>query len=297
MTISETVAGRHVLVALCLAGGCTDPSTTTVREVAVVTAPPIHEVDLPLADDPMLPDDFALTPIEYVEAGVPAHDRMWSGTDMLRAANSLAAIAQDGARRLPRYRGARSGEVFARLTTDENLEFYRNRSVPLEQRMGEGLNYMQAVKQLLVLYLSAINQESIGAGEIVEVLGAQLRMSVVMFGLVDEFFPTLNKTAPDYGVRMDGLKGMKSAMALVVSAGLQTLTESQTYQTEDLKRLAGYLQDTLPDILPELSEGSRRETLVRLRSFVDDSRMQTLQPELTALMKIAERAVEAERER
>jgi hypothetical protein len=242
------------------------------------------------------PTDKSLTLDEYIEAGVPAHDRSWSGDDMTRAANVLVAIAQKNASQLPRYGSQQSGEAFARLTADDNLDLYRNRSLPLEQRLPDALSYMQSSNQISKLYLAAFHQHAVGDCELVEFAGAQLRVSVVMITLVNEFLPTLDKNDPTYPIRMDGLKQMKHGMATLVVGSLQILTESHAYRTLELKRLVGYMRNTFADILPALPEGSRSESVIRMRSFLKDPKMQQLKPELETLVIIAEKCVQPDKD-
>jgi len=287
--------GLCVAAFLLLAAGCGDqpaPSETTER---ANSAPTASTIDNPTQSDLQPPTDKSLTLDEYIEAGIPAHDRSWSGDDMTRAANILVAIAQKDASHLPRYHGEHSGKAFERLTADENLDLYRNRSLPLEQRLPDALNYMQSANQILKLYLAAFNQNAVGDSELVELSGAQLRVTVVMIELANEFLPTLDKDDPTYPVRMQGLQRMKNGMASTVAGSLQTLTESHAYRTSELKRFAGHLEATLPDILPELPDGSRAESLIRLRSFLDDPKMQHLKPELDILVAAAEKSVVREK--
>src|SRR5580704_15216011 len=76
------------------------------------------------------PTDQSLTTEQYVELGLPAPDRPWTGEEMTQAAEVLSRIAAGGAERLPRYRSERSGEVFARLTSADNLEVVTRDSLP-----------------------------------------------------------------------------------------------------------------------------------------------------------------------
>ncbi len=284
--------GRCLFVTayLVLAAGCTNEPAPQAPPDPVNSAPTDSTINNSLQSDVRPPADKSLTLEIYIEAGLPAHDRNWSGDDMTRAAKILAAIAQTDTGHLPRYRSQHSGAAFERLTANDNLDMYRSRSLPLEQRLPDALNYMQSSNQILKLYLAAFNQHAVGDSELVELAGAQLRVSVVMIRLVNEFLPTLEKDDPTYPVRMDGLRRMKGGMASVVAGNLQTLTESHAYRTSELKRLVGYMQSTLPDILPELSEGSRTESLIRLRSFSDDPQMQHLNPELDQLLAAAEKS-------
>ena len=116
---------------------------------------------------------------------------------------------------------------------------------------------MQSSNQIQKLYLAAFSQHAAGASELVELAGAQLRLCVVLIALVNEFLPTLDKDDPAYSVRVDGLKQMKAGLASVVAGSLQTLTESHAYRPSELRRLFGFLERSLPDILPELPDGSR----------------------------------------
>ena len=241
------------------------------------------------------PPDKSLSLDDYIQAGMPAHDRSWFGADMTRAAHILGAIAQKDAGQLPRYQSQRSGEAFERLTADDNLDLYRNRSLPMEQRMPDALNYGQSFNQITKLYLVAFNRHAVGDSELVELIGAHLRLTVVMIQLVDEFLPTLDKDDPTYPVRMAGLKGAKNGTAIIVAGSLQMLTESRAIRTSELKRLVGYMQDTFPVILRGLPSGSRSETLLRLKSFLDDPKMQHLKPELTALSAVSAKATEPKR--
>jgi hypothetical protein len=292
MAMPIHVFHRRLWVVACVvvAAGCTDSAPPSAETAGSNSVPTDSEIDNTAQADLRPPADKSLTLDEYVQAGVPAYDRTWSGSDMARAAQVFAGIAQTDAGHLPRYQSQRSGEAFARLTADDNLDLYRNRSLPLEQRLADASSYMQSSNQILKLYLAAFNQHAVGGSELVELAGVQLRVSVVMIELVNELLPTFDKDDPTYPVRMDGLSQLRSGLASVVAGNLVTLTESHAYRTSELKRLAGYMEKTLPDLLPELPPGSRSESLIRLRSFLNDPKMQHLKPELEALVAAAEKA-------
>lgn len=285
----RSISQRHLIVVACLAlvTGCVDhsaPPTTASANPAVHAAPPS-------AVSPS--DDRSLTLDEYIETGLPAHDRSWTGQDMTRAAKALAAIAQKDAGHLPRYGSERSGAAFQRLTANDNLGLCRTRSLPLQQRLTDAMLHMQSSNEILQLYLAAFNKHAVGDSELVELVGVQLRISVEMFRLVDETLPTLDKDDPTYAARMKGLQRMRDGLASIVAGTLETLTETNTYRTSELKRLAGYMEATFPNLLPQLPAGSRSEFVTRLRFFVDDPKMQDLRPELDRLLATAERASKA----
>jgi hypothetical protein len=240
------------------------------------------------------PDDKSLSPEEYLQKGIPAPDRPWSGVELMKVANIFTAMAQRDAGDLPRYESARSGTVFSRLTDRQNLELYRNLSLPLEQRMPVAMSHQEATNALTKIYLGAYNQRKSGTDELVELLGSQLRVCVVMLELMQEFLPTLDKQDPSYPVRMEGVEAMKGGLASVVAGALVTLTERDAYKVPELKRMISHLRETLPGILPHVSDANRTETLVRLRSFKDDAAMQALNPELGELLSEVEAVLKPE---
>ena len=289
------ISRRQWFFAACLivAAGCNNspapPPLPTVgsSKGGVSTNSPVENTP---KSAPLPPADKSLAFDEYIKAGVPTHDRIWSGADLTKVAQVLMAMERDAAGRLPRYKSPNSGELFARIVANENLEMHRNGSLPLGGRLVDAMNYGQSLNTILKTYGAAFEKYAVGDSELVELLGAQLRVMVVMNQLVNDFIPTISKDDPTYPVRMNGLKKMKEGLSAMVAGSLQTLTETHAYRPSELKRLAGYMQETFPGLFPEVSAGSRSECLIRLRSFANDPKMQYLKPELDSLIAAAENA-------
>lgn len=232
---------------------------------------------------PKQTEDQSLTLKEYIQLGMPAYDREWSANDMVTAAKTLSDIAEQGFEKLPRYQSKKSGEFFARITSPENLNMYKNRTLPLDTRLGQSLNFIGGGGETLKVYLYGFLNNKIGADEIIELMGLQLRTIVVSLELVDEFAPTIKKDDPSYATRMQGFDRMKSGLATIVAGTMQTLTERQAYNSTELVRLVGYMKETFPSIVSRLAPGVQQETLVKLETMQKDPGMKDLQPGLTDL--------------
>ena len=234
------------------------------------------------------PPDNSVALSDYFSAGMPAQDRAWTGSDMAAAAMLLQEFAKTDPCQLPRYGSPKSGELFARIVDSSNLEPFKDSSIPLGERLPNALELMDAGNQILKIYLDAFTKHQVADSELVELLGAQLRVIVVMIALVEELMPTVDRNAPNYSVRMEGLAKMKSGMAEVISGNLVTLTESHAYRITELKRLIGYQQITFPAIIPALTEDSQTSFITRLRTMAEDPQLQQLNPELEQLSKAVE---------
>jgi hypothetical protein len=267
--------------------GCGKPSTqsskTSDRQAGSNAGAPA---------DAAAPRDDSFTTEEYVHLGLPAPDKAWSADDMAKAAEVLGAIAQQGYQHLPRYKSKRSGEMFARLTSPQNLDFFKNRSLPLGSRMPPLLDFGQANTHIFKLYLPGFVNKEIRDTEIVELWGAQLRSTTMMLELLDEFLPTITKDDPKYQVRMRGLDRVKRGLAEVVAGGLQTLTERATYRTRELVKLIGFEEVSFPLIVPRLLPADRTATLAQLDKLQNDTTLIDLQPSLGVLRLKVKDAVE-----
>ena len=235
-----------------------------------------------------VPPDKSLTIEAYIDNGVPAVDREWNGQELSNAAKVLARIANESGAKLPRYDSNLSGDLFARLTDKSNLNVYKSTWSPPSLRLQDSLVGLQATSELLKLYLAAHNSKEVGAAELVELLGASMRYSQAVVELATDFIPTLDKSAPDYAVRMNGLAQMKSGLATQVSGCLLSLTERHVYRPAELKRLIVHLQSTLPNVMSFLSEQSQSEFVNRLREYDKDPSMDDLDPDLHDLFLAVE---------
>ena len=229
------------------------------------------------------PDDHSLTADEYLKLGMPAVDRAWNGEDMVRAAKAVATMAKDDAGKLPRYRSDRSGVLFARLTSSQNLEMYYDKKLSLDLRMSSALAYLGATNEVLQSYVSSFLKSVTGDSELIELIGSDVRTAAVLLQLIDEELPTLKPDNQNAAERNAGLEKMRNGLATMTAGALTTLTETTSYRTSERTRLLRYLQETLPAIVAHLSTAAQSETLVRIEALVKDEDLGPLQPGLAEL--------------
>jgi hypothetical protein len=238
-------------------------------------------------------DDKSLSKDRYVALGLPSCDRDWTGEDMAVAASRLQQLAAGHPEQLPHFRSHESGEMFARMVARENLASLRTRSLPLSVRLPQALQYLESSNTILKLYLAAFLAKQAGGDDLIELMGACLRVTQVNVELLDEFLPTLSPQDPKYQVRMAGLEQVRRGLASVVGGAITSLTEEQAYDLAARRRLLGYCRETLPAIVPKLSAASQAEALGRLDALAAEARMRELQPQLASLRDAVRAATQA----
>jgi hypothetical protein len=214
-----------------------------------------------------IPADHSLANDQYIGLGFPSYDPEWSGQDLTVAASKLKTLAADNPDQMPRYASDKSGKVFARIVSPENLKLYGDKSLTISARLPQGLQYLQATGDILNMYLAAFTAGKVGGDELIELFGSTLRVSDVMLELVDEFVPTIPKDDPSYQIRMNGLASMRGGLAQVVGGALDSFAEEKNYNVAMRLRLLGYCRETFPGIVTRLSAPSQAEVLQRLDSM------------------------------
>jgi len=211
-------------------------------------------------------DDTSLSLEAYIAAGMPAYDRTWTSADMAKAYKVLQKVAKDE-RRLPRYGSDRSGKLFDRIMSEDNLVFYEDRSVPVSRRFAVFGQYVDGLKGIGDMYPKDTTTEGGYIPDNVEIVGAAQRSARTGLKLAEEMVATFDKSHPRYAARMEGFDLIKRGAATMAAGALQGLEGLPSEQTHARKRLAGHIKATLPDILPRLPPGSRAEILVQLQEL------------------------------
>jgi hypothetical protein len=257
-------------------GACDRDAPTAPQSAAGV--PPKNVPDESLAAD------------DYVAQGLPAYDRPWVGQDLTVVAPKLKALAAGEPQQLPRRGSDKSGAVFARLVADDNLSFFRNRSLPLSSRMSESVAYFQSQNDILKTYAGALDRGKVSGDDVIDLLAAELSTVQVVLELVDEFLPTVPRDEK-YEARMHGLQTMRQGLATMVSGVLTSFTETQVYGVDARSRLLGRCIETFPHIVPRLTKPSQAEVKHRLADLAKDPKVSELRPQLVSLRDAVDRAV------
>ncbi len=230
------------------------------------------------------PDDKSLPLADYIAAGMPAYDRTWSGADMEKALKVLQEVAKDR-NLLPRYGSDRSGKLFDRIVSEDNLRLYQDPAIPFSTRFSMYAQYTEAINGITKMYVSVASTDANFAPDFAEIAGAGLRTIRTGLTLTDQKLATFDRSHPQYAAAMAAAERGKRGMATVVAGCFQMLEELPGSQSQTRKRLVAHLQATLPDIMPRLPPGSRAEFKLRLEKMVRAPSMKDIQPDLESLVK------------
>jgi len=174
-----------------------------------------------------------------------------------------------------------------RAVSTANLAALRDRSTPLEQRMPQIVALTQHVGALTLVYVAASNGDESFDRELVEMASFVAKVSLEAWAAVDEFLETL---PPDVRKQREaGLDQVRAGSSQVVGGAITTFGETNVYRPAELVRFAAALEETLPLLLARVSEESRAELLVQLRTAATDAKNKDVAAALRRLLEVSEK--------
>jgi hypothetical protein len=272
-----------VFLAMALVSSCQESATAPAEQIANAA---------PAATKRPAIEDTSLRSASYLERGFPAYDRNWSGKDMETAARAIQKLAETSPNELPRFQSARSGEVFARMVSPDNLLLYQNKSLPLESRFPDYLLYNQSLSQILKTYYSVYLKGKTTVDEFVELTGATLGIAKVQMDLAMEFWPQVSKQDADYEVRAGGMRQVQQGLTDMVLGSLMMLSDYKALDPRAQSRLLEYCLETFPTITEFLGPTTQQEVMQRIGKLAQDPQLASLSGRLNQLQSEVQAAAQ-----
>jgi hypothetical protein len=188
---------------------------------------------------------------DYVAAGVPDPGQAWSGAELGKAADAIATAAAGHAERLPRYRDATSGTVFAKLIEPSR----EDPAAPLTARIGAHLERWLALNRLVPLYANGLGPPP---REQIELFAVAVREAGAIAPLTGPFLASFPRDDPSLPTRRHGLAKFDEGAGGML---LGSLMIADNRQVPDADRLVvfRYLAETAPVLLPRLPAARQNE--------------------------------------
>jgi hypothetical protein len=206
--------------------------------------------------------DHSLTTAEYVARGVPPIDKPWTSAEYLDAEVALQQIAKDDPTQLPRFKSPKSGALFDRMTSSQNLPPVVDRS-EIGGRLSAIEPLLNDSVQVFLIYIKASSPTRSFDAEGLELGAFLVRAQIQSVLLIDEAIKENAALATNEKVNA-GLRQTKAGLAQSSGGLVQMITDRNTVRTSEATRFGKVLKQLLPDayshMLPE-GQSALRTTL------------------------------------
>jgi hypothetical protein len=180
------------------------------------------------------------------EAGFPAISRPWQGPEYVKAVE----LFKSGQVALPLLESRQGAAILERMTSRENLEFARSKTLPMGARAQAFSQMLYGMGNWMLLYLQRVvsGTNPPPHAEFARVMAFMIDVAGVGEELMEELEPTVVAEPPD-SPRREGLRRMQLGLTQVFQGAEQTLSESAYgFTQEDYARLLRAMDANLPGI-------------------------------------------------
>lgn len=194
---------------------------------------------------------------DYTAAGLHI-DSPWTAGDYVAAQHVLERIAVDHRERLPRFRGARSGAVFAKLLGELPVDA----AAPVSERfVGHGTRF-EALKDIAKLYAPDLLGPP--TREWIELMGQALQEAAAVERDADAFIASFGADDPKRANRLEGLEQMTSGFSTMIVGGLMVADQVRLADDDRIAMLT-YVTAALPTLYPR----AKPDVQHQIRDLID----------------------------
>ncbi|HEY5955587.1 MAG TPA: hypothetical protein VIV60_03495 [Polyangiaceae bacterium] len=235
------------------------------------------------AEQPFQVVDNSLSLGAYRSRGIAAVDRTWSGGDMVEAAAKLRQLVNREPGRLPRSGSPRSGALFGRMTSADNLTSLQDPSLPVAIRLPSAIEFMGGLDALFTLYLTEMQEQRVSGADIVELDGARLRTIEVVIALLETSLAEQRRDEPTRANRLAAFDRVRQGLYEVLSGILGSIADPRQLGVSSRRRLVGYCLQSLPRLAPKLEVKARSDLLELIARQSRDPHLENLRQQLSQL--------------
>jgi hypothetical protein len=197
----------------------------------------------------------------FLDAGIPPTNREWRGSDYIQTLTILST----GKIAPPVFSEKAGAALLHRITSVENLSFYKNRAIPVQARLSDWSSLQKGANSLMYLYYeTSIEKKQALNAEISNLLAFMLHVSAQGADLVEESLPTVPKD-DKYTTRMEGLRTMNAGLTKLFFVAEIALTYDG-YSSTDRSAILDAMASTLPRIKKVFTDGARTELSNKLEA-------------------------------
>ena len=209
--------------------------------------------------------DYSLSQEEYQKLGIPDHNRVWTFEDYSKTFGALSKLKFNKPFALPAKDSKRSGELFNRMISFENMSFLQDESIPLNEKANWIKGFFEVHGKLIDIYTNIRMGKQYYNRELIDINIFGLSLAEKMLDLANQ----INESENVADVKMQS--GYRS-IQMIYMAGLEDVLENQKYTSQ-------YLNEDL-----EILTDSLTNSVMRNKDWMDSAAANDLKQALLVVM-------------
>lgn len=231
--------------------------------------------------------DHSLSLDEYKELGMPDHNHVWNMNDYSSAFYVLNTLKYENPKALPTRESEKSGALFSRMISMDNLSFLQDVTLPLNARADLIKWFVNTLMELKVAYKNPITPEQYYIRELIDIDIFRLDVSHKMLDLGQQ----INKSDDPSDEVMKGDYPQIQQMYLNLLMELLGLhQQGEQIPLESLELLSDKLSSSIKMNKQWFNENASEEISQAIRTAVEKSSSPKIRTNYKELIEVLEGA-------
>lgn len=227
--------------------------------------------------------DYSLTLEEYQELGVPGYDSVWNFDDYSNAFFALRKVKHEKPFALPIKESEKSGVLFSRMMSLENLSFLQDVTVPLHEKARIISDYINIHAELIDVYTNIRMKEQYYIPELVDIDIFGLGVTQKMLDLGTE----INESEIPANVAMQsGFPSIQNVYLTVLTDMLGKQQYTSKYSEKDLELLTDTLSRSVQRNMEWFDEDASERIKHGMNAVIDSTSSRKIRDDYSTLIEL-----------
>jgi hypothetical protein len=226
--------------------------------------------------------DHSLTIKEYENIGMPDIKTQWSERDLMKAHVTLGTIRTKSFQAMPRKRSSRSGAVFSKIVSRENLSFLNDPKKALHDMAYEIQTTASFMNDVGRMYTDNLKQEQYYHEELIEIFIHEIYVKEKMLELAERI---MNSKDPDDISMQRGHKSIVNGYVNLITTMIKNQEKTKAFAARELKRLNKAVAQSISNNLKYLDSASKQQLIEEITTITKKSKANYIRNDFSDVLK------------
>ena len=227
--------------------------------------------------------DLSLTVKEYEAKGMPDINAPWPEDKLMKAHVALAGVRTKNFLQLPRRDSRKSGAVFSRMLSKENLSFLDDPSKSLYDKAFEIQTTGPFINEVGRMYTDNFKEEQYYSEELIDIYVFELYVRKRMLDLADQI---MNSKEPEVMAMQSGRPAIVRGYVNLVGYLIRKQDNTKAFSARQLKKLGKEVANSIKENIKYLDSENKKEISAEIEQLTQKSKTAPVSKELKKVLMV-----------
>ena len=226
--------------------------------------------------------DLSLTENEYTAKGMPDIGKVWTEQELIKAHVTLGSLRTKNFLTLPVKGSRKSGKVFSRIISRENLSFLDDPSKPLRDKAFEIQTLANFLNEISEMYHDNLRTEQYYSKELIDIFISEIYVREKMLELAEKI---KNARDPADMAMSSGRPAIVGGYVNLIRILVREQEKTKSYPSGELKRLSGAVLKSVRENLKYLDSESKQKLSAEIRNTSEKIKSGSARKDIAEMLK------------